>query len=261
MRFQGKTAVITGGGTGIGAAVARRIAVEGGHVVLVGRRLEPIAEVARETGGLAIAADAADGAAMDRVVAEAKAKFGGVDILVANAGFFSGGPLAETSDEAWAQSRRGNLDTLFVSARSCLPELVRRQGNIVVVASTAAYAAGPDVPGYIAMKHAVVGLAKTIARDYGRKGVRTNTVCPGYVVTAMADAQMDYLMAKTGVKTMEEAYRFVTKDVPLGRPAQPEEVANVICFLASDEASMVNGAEVTVDGGEGTVHLSSLAFA
>ena len=129
MRFSGKVALITGGGTGIGAAVARRIAAEGGKVTLVGRRKEPLAVLAEEIGGLAVAADAADGPAMKRAVGATRERFGGLDILVANAGAFGGGPTISTTDEEWAASRRGNLDTAFVSARECLPELIVRRAT------------------------------------------------------------------------------------------------------------------------------------
>ena len=104
------------------------------------------------------------------------------------------------------------------------------------------------------------GLAKSLARDYGRKGVRTNTVCPGWVTTPMADEEMDYVKTKHGLGSIEEAYRLVTKDVPLGKPAAPEDVANAVCFLASNEARMINGAILTVDGGAGTVDLPTLAM-
>ncbi len=110
------------------------------------------------------------------------------------------------------------------------------------------------------MKHACIGLGKSLARDYGRSGVRTNMVCPGWVATAMADEQMQVLVEKHGLSSVEEAYRLVTKDVPLGRPATSEEVANVICFLASSEASMMNGSILTVDGGSTVVDLPTLAF-
>ncbi len=260
MRFSNKTALITGGGTGIGAAVARRIASEGGNVVLVGRRKEPLESVATETGAMVIAADAADGTAMRSVVAAAVQRFGGIDILIANAGGHGVGPTISMSDETWATATRLNLDTAFVSARECLPALIKTKGNIIVLASIAGLFAGPDAAGYVTMKHACIGLAKSLARDYGRQGVRTNSVCPGWVTTAMADEQMEYIIAKHGLKSVQEAYALVTKDVPLGRPASPEDVSNVVCFLASAEASMVNGAVVTVDGGAGTVDLPTLAF-
>jgi NAD(P)-dependent dehydrogenase (short-subunit alcohol dehydrogenase family) len=110
------------------------------------------------------------------------------------------------------------------------------------------------------MKHACIGLGKSLARDYGRQGVRTNIVCPGWVATAMADEQMQALVDKRGLSSIEEAYQLVTKDVPLGRPATPEEVANVICFVASAEASAMNGSILTVDGGSTVVDLPTLAF-
>lgn len=260
MRFANKTVLITGGGTGIGAATARRLAKEGAHVVLVGRRKEPLAAVAEETGALVIAADAADGPAMKAAVAETTSRFGSLDILIANAGGHGVGPTISMPDETWAQATRLNLDTAFISARESLPALIKSKGNIVAISSIAGLFAGPDAAGYVTMKHALIGLAKSLARDYGRKGVRTNTVCPGWVTTAMADDQMQHIMAKHKLATIQEAYALVTKDVPLGRPASAEDVANVICFLASAEAGMVNGAVITVDGGASTVDLPTLAF-
>ncbi|MBL0373222.1 SDR family oxidoreductase [Rhizobium sp. KVB221] len=260
MRFSGKTAVITGGGTGIGAAVARRIKSEGGNVALVGRRKEPLQAVAEEIGAAIFQADAADTPSMKAAVAGIAERFGGVDILIANAGGHGVGPTISMSDETWDLSVRLNLNTAFVSARECLPQLIERKGNIVVLASIAGLFAGPDAAGYVTMKHACIGLAKSLARDYGRKGVRTNTVCPGWVTTAMADEQMEMLVEKHGLKSIEEAYALVTKDVPLGRPATAEDVSNAVCFLASNEASMINGAVLTVDGGAGTVDLPTLAF-
>lgn len=261
MRFQGKTVLITGGGTGIGAAVARRIRAEGGTVALVGRRLEPLQAVAEEIGATAFAADAADGASMKAAISAIVKQFGGLDILVANAGGHGVGPTISMTDETWDLAVRLNLNTAFVSAREALPHLISTRGNIVVLASIAGLFAGPDAAGYVTTKHACIGLAKSLARDYGRFGVRTNTVCPGWVTTAMADEQMEVLLEKHGLASVEEAYALVTKDVPLGRPASPEDVANAVCFLASAEASMINGAVLTVDGGAGTVDLPTLAFA
>ncbi|UDF31811.1 UNVERIFIED_ORG: SDR family oxidoreductase (plasmid) [Roseateles sp. XES5] len=260
MRFDNKVALVTGGGTGIGAAVARRIAAEGGKVALVGRRPEPLKAVAEEIGAAVFAADAADTASMKAAVAAVAERFGGIDILIANAGGHGVGPTVSMSDETWDLAVRLNLNTAFVSARETLPHLIRAKGNIVVLASIAGLFAGPDAVGYVTMKHGCIGLAKSLARDYGRLGVRTNTVCPGWVTTAMADEQMEVLVEKHGLASIAEAYALVTKDVPLGRPASAEEVANAVCFLASGEAAMINGAILTVDGGAGTVDLPTLAF-
>lgn len=261
MRFDGKTALVTGGGTGIGAAVARRIASDGGNVVLMGRRREPLEAVAAEVGGLVVVGDAADGESVRATISQIHGTYGPVEVLIANAGGHGIGPTESMSDETWAESGRLNLDTAFVCARECLPDLIDRGGNIVIVSSIAGLAAAPDAAGYVTMKHALVGLGKSLARDYGRKGVRTNTVCPGWVATAMADEEMQMLVDSKGLASIEEAYTLVTRDVPLGRPATPEEVANVICFIASDEAAMMNGSIVTVDGGATVVDLPTLAFA
>ncbi len=260
MRFVGKSVIITGGGTGIGAAIARRMLAEGANVTLVGRRLEPLQEIAQGDNVLAIAADAADTKAFRGVVEQVIARFGGIDILVANAGGHGVGPTLTMTDETWAAAARGNLDTAFVSSRECLPQLISRKGNIVVISSIAGLFAGPDAAGYVTMKHSLIGFGKSLARDYGRKGVRTNIICPGWVSTAMADEQMQHLMAKHNLASIEDAYQLVTKDVPLGRPATPEEVSNVVCFAASKEAAMMNGAIITVDGGASVVDLPTLAF-
>ncbi|MGX7873989.1 SDR family NAD(P)-dependent oxidoreductase [Mesorhizobium sp. ORM6] len=260
MRFSGKTAFITGGGTGIGAAVARRMAADGAKVVLMGRRREPLEAVTRDIGGLAVQGDAADPKAVRAALAEVHDKVGPVDILVANAGGHGVGPTISMSDETWSLSTRTNLDTAFVCARECLPDLIERRGNIVVVASIAGLFAGPDAAGYVTMKHACIGFGKSLARDYGRKGVRTNIICPGWVSTDMADEQMGVIVEKHGLSSIDQAYRLVTKDVPLGRPATPEEVSNVICFVASGEAAMMNGSILTVDGGATVVDLPTLAF-
>ena len=136
MRFAGKTALITGGGTGIGAAVARRMAADGAHVVLAGRRREPLDAVAADIGGLVVQADVADTAALRTALKTVHQTFGSIDVLIANAGGHGVGPTTEMSDETWALATRTNLDTAFVSARECLPDLIERKGNIVVVASS-----------------------------------------------------------------------------------------------------------------------------
>jgi len=261
MRFANKTALITGGGTGIGAAVAARFRAEGGNVIVMGRRLAPLEQVAAATGAVAVTGDAASGADVRRAVALATERFGGLDVLVANAGGHGFGTAAEMDDASWAASTRVNLDTAFVAARESLPALQERKGNIVIVSSLAGLFAAPQVVGYVTMKHALIGLTKSITRDFAPLGVRCNAVCPGWVRTDMADGEMQVLIDQHRLPSVEAAYQLVTRNVPLRRPAEPEEVANVILFLASREAAMVTGAMVPVDGGASVVDLPTIAFA
>ncbi|WP_293936337.1 SDR family NAD(P)-dependent oxidoreductase [Iodobacter sp.] len=259
--FQGKVALITGGGTGIGAAVARQFCAEGGRVVLMGRRAAPLAEVAEPLGGLVVVGDAANPSDVRAALHAAREAFGGVDILVANAGGHGVGALLDTDDASWSLSTRLNLDTAFVCARELMPELINRKGNIVVLSSLAGHFAGPDVVGYVTMKHALIGLTRSLARDYGRYGVRANAVCPGWVRTEMADQQMQLLMDRYQLPDLDAAYAMVTKDVPLGRAISSDEVAQSVLFLTSDQARMVTGISLMIDGGASSVDLPTIAFA
>jgi meso-butanediol dehydrogenase / (S,S)-butanediol dehydrogenase / diacetyl reductase len=260
--LDGQVAVITGAGTGIGAAVAARFVAEGAAVVLAGRRPEPLRQVAAALGdrAMAVPADAAADTDMTAVAQTAIARFGGIDILVANAGTAGPGTAADVTDDAWSQHIRANLTTCLVSARACLPQLVERRGCVVVVSSVAGLFATPESVGYATAKHGVIGLARSMTRDFGPRGVRVNTVCPGWVRTPMADVEMDELAAQHGLPDRDAAYLLATAQVPLRKPAEPEEVAAVVAFLASGHASAVSGAVLTVDGGGAAVDLPSIAF-
>jgi meso-butanediol dehydrogenase / (S,S)-butanediol dehydrogenase / diacetyl reductase len=260
--LDGQVAVVTGAGTGIGAGVAERFVAEGARVVLVGRRPGPLHAVAAPLGerALAVPADAAAAADMARVAATASERFGGIDILVANAGGHGVGTAADIADDAWAQAMRANVSTALVSARACLPQLIARRGSVVVVSSIAGLAAAPESVGYVTAKHGLIGLARSMARDFGARGVRVNTVCPGWVRTPMADEEMDALAGLHGLPDRAAAYALATAQVPLRRPAEPGEVAAVVAFLASGHASAVTGAVVPVDGGATAVDLPTTAF-
>lgn len=261
MRLDGKVALVTGAGTGIGAEVARRFVAEGARVVLVGRRWQPLEDVAAELSGraVAVAADAAEPEGARQAVQEALDRFGGLDVVIANAGGHGGSTVGQTDDGSWAESLKVNLTSCFTTVREALPELARRRGSVVVVSSIAGLAAGPEVCGYVTTKHALIGLTRSLARDYG-PDVRVNALCPGWVRTPMADHQMDVLAERYG-GTRDDAYLLATKDTPLRRPAEPAEIAAICLFLAGDESSFMTGSVVVADGGATAVDLPTLAFA
>jgi meso-butanediol dehydrogenase/(S,S)-butanediol dehydrogenase/diacetyl reductase len=261
MRLDGKVAIITGGGTGIGAAAARALAAAGAKVAVTGRRPEPLQAVAQEIGGFAVAGDAAQAGEVRQTLAAVREHFDGapIDIVVANAGGHGLGSALDTDDAGWATSWDVNVTTAFLLARESLPDLIETQGSIVVVSSLAGVFAGPDVLGYTTGKHALIGLTKSLARDYGKHGVRANAVCPGWVRTPMADGQMDELAA-LGDLSREEAYALATSEVPLRRPATAEDIANIVTFLASPLSAAMTGTTVMADCGAHVVDLPTLAF-
>ncbi|MBC3347814.1 SDR family oxidoreductase [Pseudomonas sp. SWRI196] len=254
-----RTIVITGAGTGIGAACARLYAAEGANLVLIGRRREPLAQLAEEIGGLVLVGDAACPTTWDGFVAQIRERYGRLDVLLACAGGMGLGSATQTSPQTWEAAMRSNLDSAFYSARACLPLLQQSAGNIVLIASIASLAAGPQVCGYTTAKHALLGLNRSLARDYGPRGVRVNAVCPGWVRTPMADEEMQVLMQFHG-ETLQQAYDRVCADVPLRRPASAQEIAHVCRFLASNQASIITGATLVVDGGSSIIDVPTLAF-
>ena len=260
MRLEGKVAIVSGGGTGIGAATARVFAREGGKVVVTGRRAEPLEAVAAEIDGRAVAGDTSDDDHVRAAVAKARDEFGGLDIVVANAGLGFGGAAADVDDERWQQTLDVNLTGAFRLARAAIPSLVERGGgSIVLVSSVSALVSGTDGAAYVTSKAAMLGLARSIAVDYGPNGIRANALCPGWVETPMGDGSMKTLMTQHGI-SLGEAYRLVTQHIPLRRPATADEIAGCCLFLASDESSIVTGTTLVADGGGLAVDLTEVAW-
>ena len=260
MRLDGKVAIITGGGTGIGAATARLFADEGARVVVTGRRPEPLAAVAEEVGGLAVAGDTGDRAHVEAAVAATVHHFGGIDILVAAAGISPAGSVGDIEDDAWRTTLDTNLTGPLMMSRAVLPAMLERGGgSIVLVSSTAGLAAAPSSVAYDVSKAGVIALARAIAVDHGPMGIRANALLPGWVRTPMADRSMDALGVERDI-TRDEAYARATSQVPLRRPGVAEEMAACCLFLASDESRYVTGTTLVADGGGLAVELTSTEF-
>jgi NAD(P)-dependent dehydrogenase (short-subunit alcohol dehydrogenase family) len=260
MRLDGKVAIVSGGGTGIGAATARRFAAEGAKVVVTGRRPEPLEAVAAETGGLAVPGDVTDPGHAPAAVEAARSTFGGVDVVVANAGVGFGGTAGDVDDERWSRTLDVNVTGALRLVRAALPELIAHGGgSIVLVSSVSGLVAGTDSAAYVTSKAAMIGLARSLAVDYGPRGVRANALCPGWVRTAMGDKEMEELSAERSL-SLDDAYRAASAHVPLRRQATPEEIAACCLFLASDESSFVTGSVLVADGGGTAVDIGALVW-
>ena len=243
-RFTGKIVIVTGAGSGIGAATAWRFGAEGASVVLAGRRADQL----RETAGALDAAttlvhptDVSDPAAVRSLIEATVARFGGLDVLVNNAGAAAFGPFVTTPEAEWTRVMRTNVDGVFFACRAALPHLLARGGSIVNVSSVSGLGGDWGMSFYNASKGAVSNLTRSLALEFGGKGVRVNAVNPSLTATDMAAP------LTANPELME---KFVDR-IPMGRAAKPAEVAAVIAFLASDDASFVNGVNLPVDGGVG----------
>ena len=254
-----RAVIVTGAGTGIGAAVARRLARDGASVVLVGRRRDPIERVAAAISQTFVVADASTEEGVERIVAATVDAHGGIDGLVLNAGVMLPGTVAEASVDDWRATLDVNLTGPFLLARAALPQLLERQGSVVSVASIAALRAGPGMAAYCASKAGLVLLTQCLAVEHGAAGLRANVIAPGWVRTEMADEEMDEFGGPRGLDR-EAAYAEITRNVPARRPATADEAAAAVVWLLSPQAAYVNGSVLTVDGGTSIVDVGTLAF-
>ena len=242
MLLTNKTAIITGGGSGIGQACAWAFYQEGANVVLFGRREDKLKETAQELGSRAmtVSGDMTRSGDLDRLVQETLSKFHRIDILVNNAGLFKGAPLHEISDEQYDEMMNINMRAVFQLTRRVLPVMMEQKGgNIIHISSILGIIAVPQVAAYNISKGALNQFSRSIAVEYGSYGIRSNSICPGLIETDMtADLMKDEAL-------MQEW----SKGYPIGRFGKPEDVANTCLFLASDESSFITGTVLPVDGG------------
>lgn len=252
-----RVTLITGGGTGIGAAVARRLTSAGEQVAVCGRRAAPLAEVASETGGLAVAADVSTPDGATAAVSNTLDRFGRIDGLVLNAGMSHVGPVDQLTIEQWDESLRVNLTAAFLVARAAIEPLRQSSGSIVAVSSVAGLRSGPGMVSYSTAKAGLIAMCKGMAVDHASEGIRVNCVCPGWTRTPMADSD---LMQSRGEApaSLDAAYAFATRLVPQRRAAEADEIAAAICWLLSPDASYVTGASLVVDGGTVLVDAGNL---
>ncbi|HYD98112.1 MAG TPA: SDR family NAD(P)-dependent oxidoreductase [Alphaproteobacteria bacterium] len=243
-------AVVTGGGSGIGLAIARRLAAEGARVTLMGRDAARLERAAAELpDAAAVPADVTDPAGLARAF-ERAAERGGVDILVANAGAARSQPFLRMSAADWGEALAVNLTGAMLCCQAVLPGMAERGwGRIVAVASTAGLSGYPYVAGYVAAKHGLVGLVRALALEFARGGVTVNALCPGYTETGLLDGAAERIAAETG-RSAEQARAALLRGTPLGRFVRPEEVAAAAAWLCGEAAGSVTGQAIAIDGGE-----------
>ncbi len=256
---QQKVALISGGGSGIGAATAHLLASNGWSVAVTGRRTQPIEATAEAIGGLAIQADQSIPDDATRAVAETIDRFGRLDALIANAGIEAFGSVEEIDVDEWNQVLSVNVTGPMLLSRAAIPQLAVTKGTIAVVSSVAALASGPHYASYVTSKTALTGLVRSMAVDLGTRGIRVNGICPGWVATEMSQREVGELAEALGTTDQAAADRLV-EHLPLRRMAEPAEIAACIEFLIGPGATFVTGTMLVADGGGSAVDVGTLAY-
>lgn len=254
MKLENRIALITGGGRGIGRAIALAFARDGARVVLAARTAQQVEETAAEIGNegnaLPVVCDVADVASVQLMFARVSVKFGrGPDILVNNAGIAESAPLAKTDDDLWQRHLAINLSGTFYCTRAAMPAMLERGwGRVINVASIAGKTGAPYIAAYSASKHGVLGLTRSIALEVAAKGITVNAICPSYVDTDMTTRGIENVTAKTG-RSADQALEAIKKMSPQNRLITVEEVAALALLLASEEGRGINGQAINIDGG------------
>ena len=252
MQLEGKVALITGGGSGIGEALARRFVTEGAHVCITGRRKEKLDEVAAslEDGSVTvIAGDVRSAADTRRMVDEALAVSGRLDVLVNNAAANLAGTVVDMDLETWHEMLETNLTGPFLLMKAAIPSMAAAGcGSIINLSSLAGVVCVPGSPGYCATKAGLIHLTKQVALDYGKDGIRCNAVCPGPVRTEMLEYNLTPMAEAMGTD-LDEVFRVLPKFMPLRRVATPEEIGGICVFLAGDDSAYMTGSTILIDGG------------
>lgn len=240
-----KRALITGGGRGIGAVIARALAGAGAHVVVCGRTRATLDAIAHELGGTAIELDVTDRVATDRALAD----IGRVDVLVNNAGAAESASLERTTDAMWDRILELDATAPFRVTRALVPAMVQAGwGRVINIASNAGVSGYGYTAAYCAAKHAMVGMTRALAIDLARTGVTVNALCPGWVETALSDEAVARIAAKTG-RSLDDARATLANMSPQRRMIEPAEVAHAALMLCAHEARGIHGQTLVIDGG------------
>ncbi|GIW09084.1 MAG: sorbitol dehydrogenase [Dehalococcoidia bacterium] len=253
MRYQGKTVIVTGGGSGIGRAICERFAREGANVTIADRNGAGARALAEELGERALAyeVDVTDAAAMEDLVATTVARFGGLDIMVNNAGIILIAPVVETDFAAWRQVLEVNLNGVFLGARAAARQLIAQgRGGVIINGSSGAGRRGvANLAAYCASKAGVISLTQTLALELAPHRIRVNAYTPGHILTPFWETIADGFAGRLGV-SREAVIEQFRRSVPWGRFGTPEEVAHAVAWLASDEAEYISGQCLAMNGAE-----------
>ena len=250
--LEGRHVLVTGAAQGIGAAIAQTLARQGAVLTLAGRRKDKLEVLAQQLDArtCCVAMDVGSAPSVAQGFADARAALGPITLLVNNAGQAESAPFGKTSQDLWQRMLDVNLTGTFLCMQAALPDmLAARQGRIVNIASTAGQRGYAYVAAYVAAKHGVVGLTRSLALELAPKGITVNAVCPGYTETEILRESIANVMAKTGRSEADARAEFARGN-PQGRIVQPQEVADAVQWLCSDAAGAITGQSISVSGGE-----------